>query len=85
MNDALHGEALGAIEGIFADRMKQSLGGEEDTHNKALADVLPVSAHEVELLAKVAERYSCRWSRWVPGRPSIPPAHQRRAFWSAST
>ena len=58
MNDALHGEALEAIEGIFADRMKRDLGGEEDTRNKALAVVLPVSAHEVELLAKVAERYS---------------------------
>jgi FAD/FMN-containing dehydrogenase len=58
MNDALHGEALGAIEGIFADRMKRGLGGEEDTRNKALAVVLPVSAHEVELLAKLAEHYA---------------------------
>jgi FAD/FMN-containing dehydrogenase len=58
MNDALHSEALEAIEGIFADRMKRDLDGEEDIRNEALAVVMPVSAHEVELLAKLAEHYA---------------------------
>jgi FAD/FMN-containing dehydrogenase len=58
MDDALYGEALKAIEEIFGDRMKRPPVGEEETHGRALASVLPVSAHEVELLAKVAGRYS---------------------------
>ena len=58
MDDALYGEALKAIEEIFGDRMKRPPVGEEETRSKALASVLPVNAHEVELLAKVARRYS---------------------------
>ena len=58
MNDALHGEALEAIEGIFGDRMKRGQAGEEGTRDEALAAVSPVNVHEVELLAEVAERYS---------------------------
>ena len=58
MNDALHGEALEAIEGIFGDRMKRGPVGEEGTRDEALAVVSPVNVREVELLAEVAERYS---------------------------
>lgn len=58
MNDALHGEALEAIERIFGDRMKRGPVGEEVTRGEALAVVSPVNVREVELLAEVAGRYS---------------------------
>ena len=58
MRDALHGEALEAIEGIFGDRMQRDLVGEEGAHGEALALVSPVNVREVELLAEVAGRYS---------------------------
>jgi FAD/FMN-containing dehydrogenase len=58
MNDALHGEALEAIEGIFGDRMKRGPVGEEGAIGEALAVVSPVNVREVELLAEVAGRYS---------------------------
>ncbi len=58
MDGALRDEALRAIEGIFGDRMKRGPVGEEGTRGEALASVSPVNAHEVELLAKVAGRYS---------------------------
>jgi FAD/FMN-containing dehydrogenase len=58
MNDTLHGEALEAIEGIFGDRMKRGLVGEEGTRGEELAVVSPVNVREVELLAEVAGRYS---------------------------
>src|SRR5919199_1345161 len=58
MDDALEGEALEAIEEIFGDRVKRHpIGGEQGTSG-ALVSVLPLGTHEVELLAKVAERYS---------------------------
>ena len=57
MNDALHGEALEAIEGIFGDRMKRGPVGEE-TRGETLAVVSPMNVREVELLADVAGRYS---------------------------
>jgi FAD/FMN-containing dehydrogenase len=58
MDDALGGEALEAIEEIFGDRVKRHpIDGEQGTSG-ALVSVLPLSTHEVELPAKVAERYS---------------------------
>lgn len=58
MNDALHGEALEAIEEIFGDRMKRGPVGKEDARSEALAVVSPVNVREVELLAEISERYS---------------------------
>jgi FAD/FMN-containing dehydrogenase len=58
MKDALHSEALEAIEGIFGDRAKRSPVGEVGTRDEALAVVSPVNVREVELLAEVAGRYS---------------------------
>jgi FAD/FMN-containing dehydrogenase len=58
MNDALHSEALEAIEGIFGDRTKWGPVGEEGTRGEALAVVSPLNVREVELLAEVAGRYS---------------------------
>lgn len=58
MDGALRGEALRAIEEIFGDRMKRGPAGEEGTRSETLASVLPVNAHEVELLVEVAGRYS---------------------------
>ncbi len=58
MDDALHGEALKAIEGIFGDRTICGPVGEEGARGEALAVVSPVNVREVELLAKVAGRYS---------------------------
>jgi FAD/FMN-containing dehydrogenase len=58
MNNALHGEALEAIERIFGDRMKRGPVGEEGTHDEALAIVSPLNVREVELLAEVAGRSS---------------------------
>ena len=58
MTDALHGEALEAIERIFGDRMKRGPVGEEGTRGEALAVVSPMNVREVELLAEVAGRYS---------------------------
>jgi FAD/FMN-containing dehydrogenase len=57
MNDALHGEALEAIERIFGDRMKRGPVGEE-TRGETLAMVSPVNVREVQLLAEVARRYA---------------------------
>jgi FAD/FMN-containing dehydrogenase len=58
MKDALHGEALEAIERIFGDRTTQGPVGEEGAHGEALAVVSPLNVREVELLAEVAGRYS---------------------------
>ena len=58
MTDALHGEALEAIERIFGDRMKRGPVGEEGARVGALAVVSPMNVREVELLAEVAGRYS---------------------------
>jgi len=58
MNDALHREALEAMERIFGDRMKWGPVGEEGTRGEALAVVSPVNVREVELLAEEAGRYS---------------------------
>lgn len=53
-----HSEAmLGAIEGVFGDRLKRSKPG-RPAADGALASVFPTSADEVALLARLAERYS---------------------------
>src|SRR5918997_1462072 len=58
MTDALHGEALEAIERIFGDRTIRGPVGEEGAHGEALAVVSPMNVREVELLAEVAGRSS---------------------------
>jgi FAD/FMN-containing dehydrogenase len=58
MTDALHGEALEAIERIFGDRTTRGPLGEAGTRGEALAVVSPMNVREVELLAEVAGRYS---------------------------
>ena len=53
-----HSEAmLGAIEGVFGDRLKRSKPG-RPAADGALASVFPASADEAALLARLAERYS---------------------------
>ena len=58
MTDALHGEALEAIERIFGERMQRDSVAEEGARGQALAVVSPVNVREVELLAEVAGHYS---------------------------
>jgi FAD/FMN-containing dehydrogenase len=50
-------EALGAIEGIFGDRLKRGQPGRPAPEG-ALASVFPASAEEVALLARITDRYS---------------------------
>src|SRR3712207_4192700 len=57
--EALHEGALRAIGEVFGDRLKRRQAREEDTPPRgALASVFPVSAEEVELLARMAGRHS---------------------------
>jgi FAD/FMN-containing dehydrogenase len=58
MRDALHGEALEAIEGIFGDRAIRGPVVEEGARGEVLAVVTPVNVRDVELLAEVAGRFS---------------------------
>ena len=50
-------EALGAIEGVFGDRLKRGQPG-RPAPDGALASVFPASADEVALLARITDRYS---------------------------
>ena len=58
MRDALHGEALEAIEEIFGDRAIRGPVVEEGVRGEALAVISPVNVREVQLLAETAGRYS---------------------------
>src|SRR5215212_11126797 len=49
--------ALGEIEGVFGERMKRGQPG-RPAPDGALASVLPASADEVALLARITDRYS---------------------------
>jgi FAD/FMN-containing dehydrogenase len=51
----VRGEALGEIEGLFGDRLKR---GQPGRPAPELALVLPASADEVALLARITHRYS---------------------------
>jgi FAD/FMN-containing dehydrogenase len=51
----VRGEALGEIEGLFGDRLKR---GQPGRPAPELASVLPASADEVALLARITHRYS---------------------------
>jgi FAD/FMN-containing dehydrogenase len=51
----VRGEALEEIEGLFGDRLKRGQPGRPAT---GLASVLPASADEVALLARITHRYS---------------------------
>ena len=53
----LHEGALGEIEGVFGDRLKRGQPG-RPAPDGALASVLPASADEVALLARITDRYS---------------------------
>src|SRR5215207_2338841 len=53
LNEAM----LGAIEGVFGDRLKRRQPG-RPAADGALASVFPTSADEVALLARLADRYS---------------------------
>ena len=53
----LHEGALGEIEGVFGERMKRGQPGRPAPEG-ALASVLPASADEVALLARITDRYS---------------------------
>jgi FAD/FMN-containing dehydrogenase len=50
-------EALGAIEGVFGDRLKRRPTGRPAPDGE-LASVFPTSADEVALLARITDRYS---------------------------
>ncbi len=50
-------EALGAIEGVFGDRLKRGQPG-RPAPDGALASVFPAGADEVALLARITDRYS---------------------------
>jgi FAD/FMN-containing dehydrogenase len=57
--EALHKGALGAIGEVFGDRLKRRRAREGETPpGGALASVFPVSTEEIELLARIAQRYS---------------------------
>jgi FAD/FMN-containing dehydrogenase len=56
--EALHEGMLAAIEEVFRDRLKRKTPEQGSTSDGALASVLPTSAEEVGLLARMAERYS---------------------------
>jgi glycolate oxidase len=50
-------EALGAIEGVFGDRLKRGQPG-RPAPDGALASVFPAGADEVALLARITDRYT---------------------------
>jgi FAD/FMN-containing dehydrogenase len=56
--EAPHEGMLAAIEEVFRDRLKRKTPEQGSTSDGALASVLPTSAEEVGLLARMAERYS---------------------------
>jgi FAD/FMN-containing dehydrogenase len=56
--EALHEGMLAAIEEAFGDRLKRRTPEQRSTSNGALGSVLPTSAEEVGLLARMAERFS---------------------------
>src|SRR5215207_10748474 len=55
--EALHEGALRTIEEVFGDRLKRRQSREASAGG-ALASVFPVSAEEVEILARLAQRHS---------------------------
>jgi FAD/FMN-containing dehydrogenase len=57
MTESSHEQALKTLEKTFKDRIRRP-SGDNETKSGALASVLPLHAQEVELLARVAARYS---------------------------
>ena len=75
----LHEEALGAMEEVFGDRLKRRQPGRL-APDGALASVLPASADEVALLARITDRYSLPLSALGAETTPEKPAKEGRVL-----